>query len=134
MLAHCPHNRRIAPVACAEDADAVLVRDALCDRPACRVGEIVLHLAAPLSIALVHEIFAVAAAAAVVHLEYRIAILGEKLSLPIEAPGIARAEGLGVRKHDELERSFFLPRSREIAMQRQAVARLQLDRLFVPHA
>ena len=60
---------RVPAVAAAVDADLFLVGDARVDRPAHRVGQVVLHRAdAPLAVALVQELLAEARARAIVDL------------------------------------------------------------------
>src|SRR3546814_12229722 len=72
------------------DADAILVRVALFDRPFRGVDDVVLDAFGPLSVAGIPEGLAVAARAAVIHLEHAIAAAGTPLRFAVETPAVAR--------------------------------------------
>src|SRR5690348_8615171 len=74
-------QRGITTVTAAENADALRIRDALCDSPACRVGHIVLHRAAPLAKPGAHEVDAVIAGAAIVDLQHGITAAGQRFDV-----------------------------------------------------
>src|SRR3546814_14466560 len=63
------HQRRVAAEAATVDADAILVRVALFDRPFRGVDDVVLDAFGPLLVAGIPEGLAVAARAVVIHLE-----------------------------------------------------------------
>src|SRR5690606_16071610 len=67
-LANCTHQCGVAAIARTIDTDAIGRRHTLLDRPFGRIGEIVLHLRAPLLVAGRFEVHAVAAAAAEIDL------------------------------------------------------------------
>ena len=84
-------ERGVAAVRAAHDADAVGVGDALLDEPLRAVGQVVLHGArAPLAVARVEVVFAVARRAAEVGLQHGVAAVGEKLRVGVVAPAVAR--------------------------------------------
>src|SRR5690606_6306083 len=71
------HQRRIAPEAAAVDADAITVGIPLPDRPVGGIQDVVLDALAPLHVACILECPAIAAGAAIVDLQYRIAAIRE---------------------------------------------------------
>ena len=92
-------ERRVAAVRAAHDADALRVGDALGDQVLHAPGDVVLHLVAPLLVAGVEELLAVAGRAAEVRLQHRVAAIGEELREVVEAPAVARPRA-AVRQHD----------------------------------
>ena len=92
-------ERRVAAVGAAHDADALRVGDALGDQVLDAPGDVVLHLVAPLLVAGVQELLAVARRAAEVRLQHRVAAVGQELGEVVEAPAVARP-GAAVR-HDD---------------------------------
>src|SRR5690606_23741898 len=87
LLRHA-HQRRIAAVAGAGDADALRVGDTFVDRPAGGVGQVVLHLAAPLLCAQVAVADAVISRAAEVQAQHRITGGREHLGFGVEIPAV----------------------------------------------
>src|SRR5690606_1215702 len=94
------HQRGIAAEAAAVDADALLVGVAVADGPLGGVDDVVLDSLAPLLVAGVLEALAVAAGAAVVDLQHRVAAAGQQLGFPVERPAVARADRPTVRVDD----------------------------------
>src|SRR3546814_12662611 len=92
------HHRRVAAETAAVDADAILVRVALVDRPFRGVDDVVLDAFGPLLVAGIPEGLAVAARAAVIHLEHELAAAGKQMRFDVEAPTIARAGQAAVRE------------------------------------
>ena len=88
---------RVAAVGAAHDADALRVGDAFRDQMLHAPGEVVLHLLAPLVVAGVEELLAVAGRAAEVRLQDGVAAVGEELREPSVAPGVA-PPGAAVRE------------------------------------
>jgi hypothetical protein len=99
-LARDRHQRGVSAIAGAVHAHALAIGDALLDRPARGIGEVVLHLAAPLARAQVLELATAAARAAIVHLQDRVTARREKLRFVIEAPAIENTVRAAVYKHD----------------------------------
>src|SRR3546814_1395041 len=79
------HQRRVAAETAAVDADAILVRVALVDRPFRGVDDVVLDAFGPLLVAGIPEGLAVAARAAVIHLEHEIAAAGKQLRFAVRS-------------------------------------------------
>ena len=99
-------------------------------RPENAVLQIVLHLQAPVAIPLIVEILAVAAGAAIVDLEHRIAGIGEGHGFRVVAPTVASAVRTAVRQHDQRQVLHRLVlRHGQVADQLHAVARLELHRV-----
>ena len=92
-------ERRVAAVRAAHDPDALRVGDALGHEVLHAPGDVVLHLVAPLLVAGVEELLAVAGGAAEVGLQDRVAAVGEELGEVVEAPAVARP-GAAVRQDD----------------------------------
>ncbi len=128
------HQRRVAAVGRAVDADAVDVGDAGAGRPQHAVLQVVLHLEAPVPVPLVVEVLAVAARAAVVDLEHGIAGVGERGGFHVVAPAVADAVRTAVRQDDQwqLLRRLLL-RQRQVADQFHAVPGLEPHRLRPRH-
>src|SRR3546814_17793482 len=82
------------------DADAILVRVALFDRPFRGVDDVVLDAFGPLLVAGIPEGLAVAARAAVIHLEHEIAAAGKQLRFAVETTAVARTDRAAVRVGD----------------------------------
>ena len=93
-------QRRVAAVGAAHDADALGIGDALGHQVLHAPGDVVLHLVAPLLVAGVQELLAVAGRAAEVRLQHGVAAVGQELREVVEAPGVARPRP-AVRQHDE---------------------------------
>lgn len=121
LLRHA-HQRRVAAVARAVDADPCRIRMALRDGPAGGVGEIVLHAPAPLARAGGTERLAVAGGTAEVHLQHRIAGRGQHLHVVVEPPHVLHAERPAMRMDDHRQSALAATRHGEIAVQGRAVA------------
>src|SRR3546814_632269 len=80
------HQRRVAAEAATVDADAILVRVALFDRPFRGVDDVVLDAFGPLLVAGIPEGLAVAARTAVVHLEHELAAAGQHRRFAVYTP------------------------------------------------
>src|SRR3546814_2610171 len=98
------HQRRVAAEAATVDADAILVRVALFDRPFRGVDDVVLDAFGPLLVAGIPEGLAVAARTAVVHLEHEIAAAGKQLRFAVETPAVARTDRAAMRVDDQRDR------------------------------
>ena len=85
-----PDQRRVAAVAAAHDRHLLRVGVALLDGPVDGVDQVVVHLAGPLAVAGVEELLAEAGRAAEVHLQHRVAAVGQPLRLRVVAPAVAR--------------------------------------------
>ena len=95
-------HRRVAAVAGAVDADAPGIDNALGDEVFHAVGDVVLHLAAPLAVTGGAQPGAVAGRAAEVRLEHGVAAVGQKLHLLVPAPVVAGGRP-AVRMDDKRE-------------------------------
>src|SRR5690606_8565167 len=127
-------QRRVRAVAGTVNADAPGIGDTLLDRPAGGIGEVVLHRLAPLALAGADEGLAVAAGAAEVQLQHRIAGIGEQLRAGIEAPGVLNAERATVRVHHHRQLRLALALGQgQVTVELQPVACLQLDRTPFGH-
>ena len=91
-------QRRVPPVGAAHDPHPLRVGDALGDQVLDAPGDVVLHLVAPLLVAGVQELLAVAGRPAEVGLEDGVAAVGQELGEVVEAPAVARP-GTAVRQH-----------------------------------
>src|SRR3546814_14312982 len=91
------HQRRVAAEAATVDADAILVRVALFDRPFRGVDDVVLDAFGPLLVAGIPEGLAVAARAAVIHLEHAIAAPVKDLRFAVDTPAVARSDRAAAR-------------------------------------
>src|SRR3546814_13199071 len=89
---------------------ALRIGEALADRPAHAVADIVLHREAGLSLSGAQEILAIAGRAAEIGLEHSIATLGQELCPIIIAEFVVRP-GAAVR-HDDEGKSFRRPTAR----------------------
>src|SRR5690606_33209042 len=116
-LAGHAHQRRIAAVAGAVDADALRVGDAGLDRPAGRIGQVVLHAPAPFLYAGLRVRPAIAAGATVVHPQHRIAGRGQDLAVVVELPAVADPVRPAVRQqHHRLRAVAGVERAGEVAV------------------
>ena len=122
------HQRRIAAEAGAVNAHLAGVGEALVDRPANAVGDVVLDAFAPLAIGRALEVLAAFAGAAEVDLQYRITATGEELDVGVVSPGVGNAERAAVRHHDQRQLSLLAQRGGVKTVQRVAIAILELDR------
>ena len=116
-------ERGVAAVTAAVDGDSLWIGDALLDQPLHAVGDVVLHLVAPLLESCLPELSPVAGRAAEIHLQHGVAAIGQELDLRIVAPAVARPRAaVRVNHHWQILR---LPsrREREVAVDREAVAR-----------
>src|SRR3546814_14647260 len=105
------------------DADAILVRVALFDRPFRGVDDVVLDAFGPLLVACIPEGLAVAARTAVVHLEHEIAAAGKQLRFAVETPADARTARPALRVDDHRPVAAARPvRVGQAGMQRLVVA------------
>ena len=91
-----PGQGGVATVGAAIDGDALGIGDPLFISHCHAVGDVVLHLAAPLFEAGLPEGLAVAGGTAEVHLQHRQAAVGQELDLGVEAPMVA-GPGTAVR-------------------------------------
>ena len=79
------------------------------------VDQVVVHLQAPLAVAGVEELLAVSGGAAVVHLEHRVAAVGEPLRVGAVTPCVARPRAA---VHEEHEREALCGQRRRAASDR----------------
>ncbi len=87
-----------------------------------------MHLAGELVLGGVHERLAEAGRAAVVDLEDGVAAVGQQLRLRVVAPRVARPRAAVDHQHRRQVARIDVERQREVAVQRQAVARGDRDR------
>ncbi len=129
-LARRAHQRGVTAIAGAIDADARWVGDALFDRPARGIGEIVLHARAPFPRTGPTETGAIVARATEVDTQHGIARLGQHLRVFVERQFVEDPVRTAVRHHHHRHRTRCgrTARRREVAMQHQAVARLHCHR------
>ena len=101
------------------------------DEPVDAIDEIVVHLAAPLLVAGIEEVFAIAGGAAEIDLQHGVAAVGEPLHGGVVAPGIA-APGSAVHQQHRRQSLEGNPRRRgQVAVNRQAIAALVGNRLHL---
>ncbi len=126
------HEGGVTTVTGAVQADAVLVGDALFDRPFGGIGQVVLHRAAPFTGTRVQEGSAVTAGTSIVELQHRVTGRRQHLRLVVEFPFVVDAEGTAVRHHHQ-GKSFAGAAlgCGQVTVQRQPVARRELDRLHL---
>ena len=104
--------------------DLLRVGDALLDGPVDGVDQVVVHLQAPLLVAGVEELLAVAGRAAEVDLQHRVAAVGEPLRVGLK-PQVSRPHGPPCTSRTSGR--FFggdAGGQRQVAVELQAVARL----------
>ena len=128
------HQRRIRAVTGAVDADPARVGNTLIDQPARRVGDVVLHRAAPLARAGFGEGMAIAARAAEVDLQHRVPGGGEHLRAAVKAPLVLDTEraAMGQHHHRQVLAGGAVGQG-EVPVQRQSVARGKFDRAHFRH-
>ena len=122
-------ERGVAAVGAAVDRDPVGVGVALLGDPGDGVEQVVVHARAPLAVAGVQEVLAVARRAAVVHLHAQVAAVGEPLRVGCEAPLVARPRAAVHEEHRRSARAVGARREREVAVHLQAVAGGEAERL-----
>src|SRR5690606_24639671 len=111
-------------------ADAGTIHLALANHPARGIGDIVLHLPAPLAVTGLDEAPPETTRTAEIDPEHRISVRSEDLHFFVVAPTIADSKRAAVRQHDERRRLVAGSQGeREIAMDLQAVPGLERHRL-----
>ena len=127
-------HRRVAAVTGAEDAHPGRIGVALRDAPAHGVGEVILHLPAPLAVAAPLEGEAVAAAPAIIDLQHGVTAAREELHLLAPAPLVARTvrPAMGHEDHRQFPQ---LPARRhaDVARDLEAIPRREADRAHFGH-
>jgi hypothetical protein len=127
------HQRGVAAVAGAGDAHALGVGVTLGDSPARAVGDVVLHLQAPLLPAGAEMPRTEAGAAAVFRLQHSVAARGQELHLRIPAPGGAAHVRTAVHQHHHRQILAAALRQRQPGRDVEAVARLVMHQRLARH-
>ncbi|VWX62389.1 conserved hypothetical protein [Burkholderiales bacterium 8X] len=122
-------QHREAAEAGAHDRNAGRIGNAAIDRPLHAFGDVALARAVVFARAGPHEVAAVAAGAAVVDLEHRVAAVGQELVAVVAgcAPSVAHAPGPAVDAHHHRHRPGGSARPGDVAVDRQAVGGLEVE-------
>ena len=133
-VVHQPHQGGVAAVAGAGDADALRIGVAMRHGPAGAVGDVVLHLQAPLLPAGAEVLVAIAGAAAEVRLQHRIAARSQELGFRVPAPVVAMHVRPAMHQHHQRRILRAACRQGQQRGNLHAVARLVAHRVLAPHA
>ena len=121
----------VAAVGAAEDGDPIGVGVALVDHVLHGVDEVVVHLGAPLAVAGVDEVLAVAGGAPEVDLHAQVAAVGQPLRLGVEPPRVPGPRPAVHVQHGRQPGALEAGRERQVPVDLQTISRGERERLHV---